>query len=204
MILAQAPAYAQTHFMFLFGLYCIACQFAILKLYSYYCMWNNRNTMLFVELKLISKKGGLIYKEFDKECLIKIYRMKNKITSIAILLILSLFASCSKGGEFFQNTQKSEQKIPFIPLEGNLLQVNELRSSSDSPLDNLGMGYNPFTYPFVSTRNTTYLVMDVEKIYSNEKFKNTIRIKNINEMNLFRDLILLQHSKSIPRKSKKP
>lgn len=67
-------------------------------------------------------------------------------------------------------------------IEDVTLQDLSLRAVGDvSILENLGMGYQPFSYPFANARNTTFSIIRVDELAKDPKIGSTVRVKNVNE-----------------------
>lgn len=94
----------------------------------------------------------------------------------------SAIFSCSKfEQDMAMNIQNKNNKVPFVPMKGKLLLDGGFRKTSNELIENLGMGYYSFSYPMASTNNTTYSIIDVNRIYEDPVLTSLIRIKNINE-----------------------
>ncbi len=107
---------------------------------------------------------------------------KFKLTMI-VGCIFILGACTDKNDNLFETNKKSTclkySKVPYIPLVKRALP--QVKTQEDSKWDNLGMGYKAFKYPFISTQNTTFKVIDINRIDNDEKHKDLLSKRNTSE-----------------------
>ncbi len=108
----------------------------------------------------------------------------SKFNLVMIIGFIFILGACTdKNDDLFETNKKNtcikHSKVPYIPLEKKTLP--QVKTQEDGKWDNLGKGYKSFKYPFVSAQNTTFKVIDVDRIDENEKHRYLLDKRNTSQ-----------------------
>lgn len=103
-----------------------------------------------------------------------------KVSFLVLFGILFFISSCQRLEDPVANVLEHNM-APFIPLKQEFEPVSSVRSTTATTYDNLGYGYDSYSYPFESTTNTTYEVIQVNRLSEDPILQSAVRVKNVNE-----------------------